>query len=101
MEIGFGRGADFVLVLFIYDLGFQHIVTIVRTKTGFDDDESRVCAIRTLCELVGEIAKAEKQDPVRFRDKVAASGLRKLGAIGGEAEVLLAEAFFTRGPRRP
>lgn len=60
------------------------------------NDGRAVEAIQNLCRLGGAFAKAERQDPVRFRNKISASGLRNLGAVGREAEVVLAEAFFAR-----
>lgn len=65
-----------------------------------NDDENGTDAIRTLCGLTGRFAAEERHDTARFRDKLSASGLRDLGAIGREAEVVLAEAFFDWGSGR-
>lgn len=54
-------------------------------------------AIFAICRLTASVASAGGEDPVRFRDRVSRSGLRKLGPGGMEAEVALAEAFFYRG----
>lgn len=51
-------------------------------------------AIRAICRFAASVALATKEEPVRFRERVSRSGLRKLGALGKEAEVALAEAFF-------
>lgn len=61
---------------------------------GVNDDRSAIDAVRHLCRLGGRFAKAERHDPVRFRNKLSTSGLRNLGAVGREVEVALAEAFF-------
>lgn len=65
------------------------------------NDESALKAIRNLCRLGGAVAKAERQDPIRFRNKISGSGLRNLGVVGREAEVALAEAFFDRRSGQP
>lgn len=51
-------------------------------------------AVRALCRKAGILSASQKQDPVRFRDVLSASGLRNLGRLGREAEITLAEAFF-------
>lgn len=51
-------------------------------------------AVRALCRKAGILSANQKQDPVRFRDVLSASGLRNLGRLGREAEITLAEAFF-------
>ncbi|CAM9238283.1 unnamed protein product [Laminaria digitata] len=51
-------------------------------------------AIRAICRFAASVALATQEEPVRFRERVSGSGLRKLGALGKEAEVALAEAFF-------
>lgn len=59
-------------------------------------------AVHAICRLAASVAasctttREEGPDPVQFRDKVSGSELRKLGPLGREAEVALAEAFFYR-----
>lgn len=62
-------------------------------------------AIHAICRLAASVAassvtaRGERNrgaDPVQFRDKLSGSELRKLGPLGREAEVALAEAFFYR-----
>lgn len=59
-------------------------------------------AVHAICRLAAGVAASstatgdEGADPVQFRDKVSGSELRKLGPLGREAEVALAEAFFYR-----
>lgn len=63
-------------------------------------------AVHTICRLAASVAVSSTitregagdggPDPVQFRDKVSGSELRKLGPLGMEAEVALAEAFFYR-----
>ncbi|CAM9462188.1 unnamed protein product [Ectocarpus fasciculatus] len=53
-------------------------------------------ALLAICRLAASVAASVRggADPVAFRDKVSGSELRKLGTLGKEAEVALAEAFF-------
>lgn len=53
-------------------------------------------AIRTICRLAATVAVEEGRGSAWWRKRVSASGLRKLGPLGREAEVALAEAFFYR-----
>lgn len=65
-----------------------------------------IAAVHAICNLAASVAasaprgggRAQKEgaDPVQFRDKLSRSELRKLGPLGKEAEVALAEAFFYR-----
>lgn len=65
-------------------------------------DPKDIAALHAICRLTASVAAAaakgreQDADPVRFRDKVAGSELRKLGPLGKEAEIALAEAFFYR-----
>lgn len=54
-------------------------------------------AIRATCRFAASVAIAGREDPMRFRERVSGSGLRKLGPLGKEAEVALAEAFLYGG----
>ena len=56
-------------------------------------------AIRAICRFAASVAVTRREDSVRFRERVSGSGLRKLGPLGKEAEVTLAEAFFYGGAR--
>lgn len=58
-------------------------------------------AIRSICRFAASVAFAGRENPVRFRERVSGSGLRKLGPLGKEAEVALAEAFFYGGASGP
>ena len=57
-------------------------------------------AIRAICRLAGSVAAAQGLDSSLFRERVSTSGLRKLGPLGREAEVAVAEAFFYGGSAR-
>ncbi len=72
------------------------------TGTGRNDNRD-IAAVHTICGLAASVAASTAPrdgggaDPVRFRERVSGSELRKLGPLGREAEVALAEAFFYGG----
>ncbi|CAM9318614.1 unnamed protein product [Hapterophycus canaliculatus] len=72
-----------------------------RTAVTAARDRRDIAAVHAICRLTASVAasakgKGENADPVWFRDKVSGSELRKLGPLGKEAEIALAEAFFYR-----
>eukprot|EP00752_Nemacystus_decipiens_P014168 g12599.t1 len=83
------------------DAGIGAVAGAPRSSSSRD-----IAAVHAICRLAASVAaysattrEGKKKggiDPVKFRDKVSGSELRKLGALGREAEVALAEAFFYR-----
>lgn len=68
-----------------------------KRKHATTGDGREEAAIRSICRLTASVASKEGKDYVAFREKVSGSGLRELGPLGREAEVVLAEAFFWAG----
>lgn len=72
------------------------------TGTGRNGQRD-IAAVHAICGLAASVAASTASregggaDPVRFRERVSGSELRKLGPLGREAEVALAEAFFYGG----
>jgi len=67
------------------------------------DGHRDIAAVYAICGLAASVVASTASregggaDPVRFRERVSRSELRKLGPLGREAEVALAEAFFYGG----
>lgn len=85
------------------------VVTRISSHHGTSSGSTRnrdTAAVHAICRLAASVAASPKTtrggeedggpDPVQFRRKVSGSELRKLGPLGREAEVALAEAFFYR-----
>ncbi|CAM9117135.1 unnamed protein product [Scytosiphon promiscuus] len=73
----------------------------VETAVTAGHDVRDIAAVHAICRLTASVAASAKGmeqdvDPVWFRDKVSGSELRKLGPLGKEAEIALAEFFFYR-----
>lgn len=70
-----------------------------QAATSAGNGQRNTAALLAICRLAASVAASVRgdADPVAFRDKVSGSELRKLGALGKEAEVALAEAFFYGG----
>lgn len=87
----------------------------VGTATGAPRSSSSrgTAAVHAICRLAASVAASVSSttaregegkggaDPVQFRDKISGSELRKLGPLGRDAEVALAEAFFYREGEGP
>lgn len=83
------------------ETGVRTVTSALRNRNSRD-----TAAVHTICRLAASVAASSSTtrvgeengapDPVQFRDKISGSELRKLGPLGREAEVALAEAFFYR-----
>lgn len=84
------------------DNGKNHVEHGVETTPVAAEYGPRdIAAVHAICRLTASVAdsakgKGQDADSVWFRDKVSGSELRKLGPLGKEAEIALAEAYFYR-----
>eukprot|EP00903_Cladosiphon_okamuranus_P013875 g12907.t1 len=82
--------------------------TVTSAPRNSNSTSRDTAAVHTICRLAASVAASSTTpgtrvgeenggpDPAQFRDKISGSELRKLGPLGREAEVALAEAFFYR-----